>query len=312
MLATRAATPTRPKPDAVAGILWMLAATFLFVVMALCARIAARYVTGPQVAAARSVLGALVVFLIATGRRATLRIHNKKWTWLRSLLGTIAMLLFFHAMTSPQIPLGDVATLRATTPIIMAALSSWVLGERTTKGTWAAIAMTVLGVVMVVNPTLHTPLPLAVAVLVGSVLSALAMLALRKASPTEEPEAIAFHFSAVSGVVMAALAACFWRTPEPQGWIFLAAVGTAGALAQICATRAYALDRAARVGTVTQLSVVLTQAVAFIWLDEQLSVLQVVGSILVVAAGVLLAILAARENRRDHTTTRTRQGLVPH
>jgi drug/metabolite transporter (DMT)-like permease len=58
------------------------------------------------------------------------------------------------------------------------------------------------------------------------------------------------------------------------------------------------LDHAARVGTVGYAGVVLTQLLGVLLLDERPGWGQVVGTSLVIASGVLLALTALRYSRR--------------
>jgi drug/metabolite transporter (DMT)-like permease len=70
----------------------------------------------------------------------------------------------------------------------------------------------------------------------------------------------------------------------------LGATGLFGGLAQIAMTRAYGLDRAARVSALSYSGVVFTRALAMPIFGEAPSFVQATGSLLVVAAGVFLAL----------------------
>jgi drug/metabolite transporter (DMT)-like permease len=135
----------------------------------------------------------------------------------------------------------------------------------------------------------------------GSVLSALAMVLLRQlggsgrgaaAVAGESPEAIVVHFSLVAATVMVALTIPVWRTPSATGALMLVTTGVTGGLAQLAMTRAYALEHAAKVGTIGYLGVVLAHLLGVVVLDEVPGPDQAVGALLVVAAGVLLGWLA--------------------
>jgi drug/metabolite transporter (DMT)-like permease len=116
------------------------------------------------------------------------------------------------------------------------------------------------------------------------------MMWLRRMGPGESSEAIVFHFMAVGMVSLGVLAIPVWRTPDARSLGFLLFTGLSGGFAQLAMTRAYALDRAARVSAVGYTGVVCTRLLAIPLFGESPSILQVAGSALVVAAGVGMAL----------------------
>jgi drug/metabolite transporter (DMT)-like permease len=87
------------------------------------------------------------------------------------------------------------------------------------------------------------------------------------------------------------------RAPDLGGLLLLLGTGASGAFAQIAMTRAYALDRAARVGVWNYLGVVLTHFAAIGILGEREDPIGLVGAALVIAAGVGLTWSGLREAR---------------
>lgn len=288
-----------------AGMLWMAAASALFAAMNVFARLASASLPWPEVAAARTVVAVLVAVSVAYARRAPLTVRDRPMAWARSLAGTASMLCVFYALGAPQIALGDVVTLGSLTPIFIALLSPWLLGERSGRAVWIATLVATAGVALVAGPQLRIAGHLAVIATLGSFCSALAMIFLRKlrvgpadaARPGESPEAIVVHFSVVSSVVMLALTVPVWRAPDARGAALLLGTGLSGGLAQLAMTRAYALDRAARLGTVGYLGVVLSHLFGAIVLGERPGPSQALGTLLVIVAGLMLGLVALRDAR---------------
>jgi drug/metabolite transporter (DMT)-like permease len=288
----------------------MVAASALFAAMGLCTRLAARDVPWSEVAAARALLGAAVAIAVARARRAPLAIHDQKTAWARSLCGTGAMICTFYTLGAPDIALGDAVTLGATTPIFIALLSPRLLGETSGKGIWIPTAVAFTGAALVAGPRFHLAGSLAAIALLGAVFSALAMIWLRRLSSgksgaaRESPEAIVTHFSTVAGVAMTALALPVLKMPDPRGALLLVATGTTGALAQIAMTRAYALDRAARVGAASYLGIVMSHLGGAFLLGERTSPIGVLGAACVILAGLALMALAVHETRPPEASGR--------
>ncbi|MRG97069.1 EamA family transporter [Polyangium spumosum] len=281
----------------------MVAAQVLFTIMGVCTRLGSQRLPWSEVAAARALLGAVVAIGLARMRGASLVVHDKRLAWARSICGTVAMICTFYTLGAPAIALGDAVTLGATSPIFIAILAPWLLGERSGRIVWVATSLAFVGVALVAGPSFRLSGSLSLVALLGAAASALAMIWLRRlgagrsGSPRESPEAIVAHFSLVAGVTLSLVALPTLRAPDLEGALFLLGTGASGAFAQIAMTRAYALDRAARVGVWSYLGVVLSHFAAIGILGEREDPTGLAGAALVVAAGVWLTWSGLREAR---------------
>lgn len=272
------------------GLGWMVLAQVFFAGMNVCTRLGARDLPWSEIAAARFLIGALIALAIAWLRSSSLRITDRPSTWRRSVYGTIAAMCTFYALGSSRIALGDAATLSATAPIFVALLSGPLLGERVGSRLALAIGLGFAGIVAVVRPSLGSEIPVAAIATAGAAFYALAMIWLRKIGPGESHEAVVLHFSLVALVSLILIGCPEWRWPGwGSGW-FLLGAGLGGGGAQIAMTRAYALHRAAPVTALSGLGIVLTYLLAIPVFGDQPTGWQVAGSLLVIAASVLLTL----------------------
>jgi drug/metabolite transporter (DMT)-like permease len=295
ILAPRAEAHERPLR---AALLMALAAA-LFALMGLLARSASAKLPWQEVALSRALVGSLVAYAVARARGASLAVHDRRLSWARTLFGTVAMMCTFAVLASKAVGLGDAATLAATSPVFVALLAPRVLGERSGRATWLATAVAFSGVAFVAGPTFDVALPVAAIATLGALATALAMMMLRKLGrgAGESPEGIAFHFSTFAAVVALGLSLPVWITPDARGALELGLAGVTGGLAQLAMTRAYALDRAARVGAVGYLGPVLSHLLGSLVLAEPPSPTGLLGTTLVIAAGLVLTASALRERR---------------
>lgn len=299
--------PARSAPAGVsplAGLLWMTVASALFAVMNVLVRLSSARVPWIEVAAVRGLVGAAVAVTAARARGVPLVIHDRRLGWARSLFGTGALLCGFYAMGSPGMALGDAVTLQSLSPIFVALLAPALLGERGGRRVWIATAAAFAGVALVAGPSFHVAAKPAVIATLGALLSAMAMIWLRRlgrrgesGAAAESPEAIVAHFSMVAATTTTLLALPVMRMPDAAGAVMLASIGVTGGLAQIAMTRAYALERAARLGPVSYLGVVLSHVGGALLLGEATGPAQLTGTALVVGSGVVLAIAAMRDAR---------------
>lgn len=269
--------------------IWMVMAQVLFALMNVSARAASAGASWQLVGASRFVLGAATAWTIARLRGVTVCVRSGRAAWLRTGFGTASAALMFFTLGARGMALGDVATLFATTPLMIALLAGPLLDERVGGRVVLATVLAFTGLVALAQPS-FTSAPSLIASGLGSAMcSALAMIALRRIGDDEPPEAIVFHFSSFGALVFIAASIPGWRWPDAHGALLLVATGISGGAAQLCMTRAYAIDAAARVSALSYFGALFTRALAAIAFHERPDVAQLAGTILIFAAGAMLA-----------------------
>lgn len=277
-----------------AGLGWMIVAQLCFAAMNVFTRLGSRHLPWPEIAAARFLIGALVAVALASARGSSLAVTDRGGTWRRSIYGTLAALGSFYALSSPRVAVGDAATLGATAPIFVAALSGPLLAERVGRRLWVAVALAFAGIVLLVRPSFTTAAPVAAVATAGAFFYALAMIWLRRIGPAESHEAVVLHFSLVALLTMLLLALPTWTWPDARGGLYLLGAGLGGGGAQLAMTRAYSLHRAAPVTALSTLGVVFTWLLALPLFPERPSAGQLAGTLLVLLATVLIGAATAR------------------
>lgn len=279
----------------------------LFAFMNLFARIASTGASWSLIGGTRALLGALVAISVARLRGAPLRSTNQRGMWPRSLFGTAAMLCTFYALARKELPLGDTVTLLNLYPIFIAALSPAMLGERPNAVSIGALATAVVGVVLILHPPilfggeshLSGAFISATSAVGASVFASFAMIALRKLSSKETPEAVALHFSLTAAASFAVLTLFTWSTPSLHDVVSMVLAGVCAGIAQIAMTKAYSLGEAAHVSAFGYLAVVVSSVLGAIGLHEWPKPSAVVGMILVVLSGFAIAFSGMRGGAKE-------------
>jgi len=241
-----------------AALGYMLLAAASFALMNTLAR-GLRALPWPLLAFSRGLLGLIAALTIARLRGASLRVANRPIMWRRSLFGTTGMVCTFYALT--HMPLSDATALLNTTPLWIALIAWWTLGERPSRAVIAALCVASAGVALIERPGVAAGQWTGLVALGAGAAGAVAMVSLRRLSG-ETPEAVVVHFSAVAAGVMGVLSGLWWwRHGAPQGITAamgagVLAMGLSATVGQLAMTRAYALDQAARVGAVGWMQVV--------------------------------------------------------
>lgn len=276
---------------------WMAASACGFGLMSFCGHVASERVHWSMTAATRCVVGAAVAYGVGRSRGAELRVKDRRGIWWRSLWGTLSMMLTFYALGT-RLPLGDTVTLTNLSPVFLALFSPLLLRERTGKRVVVALVLSIAGVLLIVRPERFAGLDAmkgAVAAISSALSASFSYTILRRMGATESPEAVTLHFSLVAAVVLSAIAATHASAPDGRTLGMMLGAGAAGGFAQIALTRAYALEKAARVGGVSYLAVVVSAVLGAVALHEWPSGRTVLGMTLVVAGGLVVTVLGVRE-----------------
>lgn len=285
----------------------MLFASASFTTMnATTALLSRRGVPWEMAAFARAFVGLAVALSIAKARGVSLGVRDRRVMWTRSIAGSTSMTLTFYALT--HMPLADATALLNTTPLWIAALAWLLLGERPGRAVFVALAVAIVGVFLVEQPGFSRGDLTGVVALGAGAASAVAMVSLRRLGD-EAPEAIVVHFSSVASVVtgIALLSRLVRGAPltlpaTTVDWLCLASVGLTATVGQLALTRAYALDRAARVGAAGWAQVVLALIVDGALRATWPSAHALGGIALLLAAGVLLVESARRDQRAQRVS----------
>jgi len=281
------------------AVMWLLAAEACFAVMRVSARASAAASELPwaEIAAFRFLVGALVPLSFALVRRVPLRVSDARNAWLRSMFGTGGALSLFYALGTQVLSVGDATTLYSTTPLWVALLSGPILGERVGVVVLLAVVAGFAGVATLLHSGFTSVGPTGLIVLAGALSYALAIFRLRRLSSSESSEAIGLHMSLTAGAVMLVIALPGLRPIPREAWLPLLASALAGGLGQAIIGRAYAREAASKLAAFSYAGVVFTYLLEVALFARVPAMHQVVGALIVVAAGVLVSLHAARRVR---------------
>ena len=276
-----------------------MGSSLLFGLMAFLAKRATAEVTGAEAAFLRFVVGAAACAgAVAAGRR--LRPVNRRGLLLRGVFGGLAVLAYFAALE--HLPVGTATLLTYTSPIFTALFASLYLGERAGRATGVTLALTAIGVALVVRGG-ASPGHLGFGrwELVGlssAALSGAAVTTIRDVRRTDGAWEIFAAFCAIGALATAPFAIAQWRSPSATGWALLVAVGLLAVGAQLLMNHALREVRAATAGVISQLTPVAALALGVGLGGDRPTATSLLGSALTVG-GVAWAALSARAPARS-------------
>ena len=162
---------------------------------------------------------------------------------LRSALGATAMFTSFAVIA--RLPLAEATLLGYLAPIFTAIAGVFILSERMTAGRASGVVIGFAGVLVLFWPELSggqisgDRLAGYILGLLTGVLTAFALIMIRRLNRTESAGAIAFYFIVTSMTCGLATLPFGWVMPDLTGFVLLVLAGLFGGLAQIASTVAF-------------------------------------------------------------------------
>lgn len=300
------------------GIMLKIVSVAVFVAMSSCIK-AAGTVPAGQIVFFRSFFAIfpIVVFLAFQGKLGTAFSTKRPLNHIaRGVVGVCAMGLGFFALI--RLPLPEAITLNYAQPLLVVVFSSIFLGEAIRVYRWSAVAVGLVGVLVISWPELtllgsgaalgDQELLGVIAALVAAAISAVAMLLVRNLVQSEPTATIVLWFS-VTASVLALLSLPFgWRALTPVQAGLLIAAGFCGGVAQILMTAAYRHAEASVVAPFEYTSMLLGIVVGYLAFGDVPTVHMLIGGLIVVAAGIFII---WRERQLGLERARTRQATPP-
>ena len=219
--------------------LWMIAASFLFACMGVCVKMAAQTHSAVEITFYRSFISLILMFALVRVRGVSLATQHWRWQITRGAVGFTALFAYFYAIT--LLPLATAVTLNYTSAIFLALYLGFA-GMQLGKGMLGALALGLIGVIMLLKPTMHADQLVGGLIGLGSgVMAGMAYFSVRELGARGESEIrTVFYFSLVSSVGAGAwLVFSELHGVDLKSGLLLLGVACFATLAQLAMTRAY-------------------------------------------------------------------------
>jgi drug/metabolite transporter (DMT)-like permease len=222
------------------GILAMLVAVALFSLMDAQLKLLAAHYPPLQVSFLRGATSLPFVLLpiLVRGRLAQLRPVNVRLHLLRGVLSVVMLGSFVYAVRESS--LATTYSIFMCAPLVVAALSAQMLGERVTRMQWAAIGVGLGGVLLMLRPEGAQWISVgSVAAVVAAACYSLAVITLRVLARTDTTESMVFSFTFLLAIGAGLLSIPGWTPVQWTHWPLLVGVGLFGSLGQHFITEAF-------------------------------------------------------------------------
>lgn len=237
-----------PNHSPARAVAWMLAAVAAFSLMDAGMKLLSASYPTLQVTMLRGAasLPFVLAWVLATAGLRSLRPVRWGLHLLRGVLGMVMIGCFVYALRS--LPLSTAYAIYFVSPLLVAALSVPLLGERVGPRRWVAIGIGLVGVLVVLRPGVDGFISLpGLMVLLAATAYAIATVLVSLLTRTDSSQSMVVWFLVLLALGAGVLAWPQWQPLQwKHGWL-IAGMGLAGALGQVALTRAFQLGQASMI-----------------------------------------------------------------
>lgn len=241
----------------------MLLSSLGFALMAACVKIVSGLgIPVLEIVAARAIVSLVLSYLDIKRKRLSAWGNNKPLLIVRGTVGTLALMCVYFAVTT--LPLAEAAILQYTYPAFTAVIALWFLKERIQKATVICIALSIVGLLVMLSPELNANAMLTLpgisvmAALLGALGSAIAYVLVRRLSQSEDASVIIFYFPMIALPVSLVLLGDDLVMPSGEALILLLLVGLFTQVGQVGLTKALAVEKAGKAAAYSYVQVVFS------------------------------------------------------
>ena len=214
---------------------------------------------------------------------------------LRSLMLTMATLFFFTAIKTNPIP--NALTLLFVSPLIVAMLAPFVLGERFDIFIGVGVLVGFVGVVIVLQPDTDQFRPSLIYALVAGFCYALYIITTRKLSLTGPPLLTLFYTAIVGTLVLGPMAMLNWVAPDLVGILMAATMGLIAATSHFMIIKAFEYATASELSPFGYFEIVVAIVLSYFVFKFVPTVEALTGLIVIISSGLFVSWRAMKNNR---------------
>lgn len=259
----------------------------LMLIVAVAGRETTRELNVFQIMELRSLIGFVMLYPLIrmNGGFAAMKTARPLQHIGRNLVHYGAQLGWFYALT--LIPLAQVVSIEFTMPIWTAILAAGFLGERMTVWKNCAIALGLVGVMVIVRPATGEINPGQLIALGAAVGFGVSIAMVKSLTRTESTLAILFWMLVVQSAAGFFPAIHVWRSPSLYLWCWIVVIAFCGTFSHYCMARAMLYADATVVVPMDFLRVPLTAVAGWLIYGERLDVYTVLGATLILTGNLL-------------------------
>jgi drug/metabolite transporter (DMT)-like permease len=220
----------------------------------------------------------------------------------RAVLLLVSTLVFFSVLKI--VPLSEGTAMNFCAPLLVLAMSPWLLGEKTYRSRWLAVAIGFIGMLIVMRPG-GAIVPAGVALgITSAAIFALVSVMTRKANQIDDPRVTLFYGGLVGMLASSLVVPFFWSShmPTPTEWLILASTGVTSTVGHLFVNTAYKHAEASLLSPFFYLQIISATTMGWLVFHQLPDSLTALGIGIICASGMGIAYV---EHRRSHPVAAT-------
>ncbi len=299
----------------VIGIALKVLAALVFTGMVALVKISSETVPTGEIVFARSFFGIIPVLMMVAFRgelRTVCHTQRLGAHILRGMIGVTAMGLWFLALA--RLPIPDATAISFAAPLMTVVLAAVALGETVRIYRWSAVAAGFIGILVILSPHIGQN-DFTGDTTVGAMLAfgsacfmAFAVITVRTLTKTERTSTIVVWFSLTTCFFSLLSLPFGWVIPDLEGFLILVMIGLLGGVGQILQTQSYRFADASTIAPFEYTTMIWAIIVGWFLFEDVPAVEVLIGSAVVVAAGLFVIY---REHKLGLDRSKTRRASTP-
>lgn len=215
----------------------------------------------------------------------------------RAALLLISTLLFFSVIKI--VPLAEGTAMNFCAPLIVLAVSPWLLGETTYASRWVAVAIGFIGMLIVIRPGGDIP-PHGVALgLMSATVFAFVSILNRKANQADDPLVTLFYGGLIGMILSTLLLPFFWspHMPNTYEWLIMASTGVTSTIGHFFLNSAYKHAEASVLTPFAYAQIISASTMGWLVFGQFPDAVTILGIAVICASGMGIAYV---EHKRAH------------
>ena len=221
--------------------------------------------------------------------------EKPKLQLLRGVSLTLATLFFFAAIEANPIP--NALTLLFVSPLIVATLSPFILGERFDIFIGAGVLVGFIGVLVVLQPDSEQFRPSLLYALASGFCYAMYIIITKKLSFRAPPVLTLFYSAIVGILILTPFVISYWIVPDLKGVLMGAAMGFFAASSHFMIIKALEFASASEISPFNYFEIVVAIILSYLVFGFLPNVQAIIGLIIIIISGLYVSWRAMKNNQ---------------
>jgi len=240
-----------------------------------------------QVLFFRSAIGFLVITFVIVGTRNTKLFYSRRISLhgMRNIFHFAGQYGWFVGIG--LLPLAEVFAIEFTVPLWTALIAGIFLNEKFTVKKSISIALGILGVIVIVEPSIAIVEYGSLIVLGAAICYAISHTSTKALSSTESPLTILFFMCLVQLPIGFFFSLSNWKNPTDTQWFWIVSIGISALSAHYCMTKAMQYAEVTTVVTMDFFRLPLISVIGIVFYSEGFEITLIIGGIFMLLGNLL-------------------------